>query len=86
MGKVVIEILFLFHRGCLSMVFKFQNCFLSTSLCFMRLLSESLNLTGCQGDKKGECSKRKQNNNKKNSGKNHSFTAVKTAVYYIQAC
>ena len=33
-----------------------QKCLLSSPLCFIRLLSKSVNLIGCRGDKKGQFS------------------------------
>ena len=49
MGKVVIDI-FCFNGDIWG---KKQKCLLSSTLRFIRILSKSLNLIGCHGDKKG---------------------------------
>ena len=38
--------------------FSLQKCLLSSYIRFLRLLSKSLNLIGCQGDKKGKIAKK----------------------------
>ena len=50
MGKEEIDNFFLSHWGYLE--FFLQKCLLSSPLCFIRLLSKSVNLIGCQHGKR----------------------------------
>ena len=52
MGKVKIDN-FSVSTGVLGILF-LQKCLLSSPSCFICFLSISLNLIGCQGDKKGK--------------------------------
>ena len=54
MGKEEIDNFFLSHLGYLE--FFLQKCLLSSPLRFVRLLSKSVNLIGCQDGKKGQFS------------------------------
>ena len=60
MGKVRINNFFLAQRVYLEFIL--QKCLLSSPLHFIWLLSKSLNLIGCQGDKKGRFKKKKVKN------------------------
>ena len=51
MGKVKFDI-FSFSIGIFGIYFYRNVYVLSSPLCFVSLLSKSLNLIGCQGDKK----------------------------------
>ena len=51
-GKEEIDNFFLSHWGYLE--FFLQKCLLSSPLRFILLLSKSVNLIGCLGDKKGQ--------------------------------
>ena len=53
MGKEEIGHFFLSHCGYLYFL---QKCLFSSPLHFIRLLSESVNLIGCRGGKKGRFS------------------------------
>ena len=53
MGKEEIDHFFLSHYGYLYFL---QKCLFSSPLRFIRLLSKSVNLIGCQGGKKGRFS------------------------------
>ena len=50
MGKVEIDNVFCLNGDIWNLFL--QKCLLSSPLRFIRLLSKSLNLIGCQGDKK----------------------------------
>ena len=54
MGKEEIDNFF-FLIGDIWNLF-LQKCLLSSLLCFIRLLSKSVNLIGCRGGKKGQFS------------------------------
>ena len=60
MGKVEIDNIFCLN-GDIWKTF-LQKCLLSSPLCFRLLLSKSLNLIGCQGDKNGKFSEKKLQN------------------------
>ena len=58
MGKVEIDSFYCLNgdiclKGYIWNLF-LQKCLLSSPLCFIWFLSKSLNLIGCQGDKKGK--------------------------------